>query len=72
MDRVFARSENFPLKNSPVFEVVESADGVDEPIDHDLVITAPKGGIDSVAWVEFTQWFENGVVMAEEFDKGTG
>jgi hypothetical protein len=56
MDRVFARSEKFTLKNSPVFEVVEPSDSVDKPIDYDFVITASESGVDSVAWIKFAQW----------------
>ena len=57
MDQVFVRSDNFSLKNSPVLEIVESADGIDESIDHNFVIAASERGVDSVARVKFAQWF---------------
>jgi hypothetical protein len=72
MDQVFARSKNFSLKNSPVLEIVKSADGIDESIDHDFVIAASERGVDSVARVKFAQWFQNGIVVSKKFNKGTG
>lgn len=72
MDQVFARSENFPLKNSPVLEIVESADGIDESIDHDFVIAASECGVDTVARVKLAQWLQNGIVVSKQFNKGTG
>jgi hypothetical protein len=72
MDQVFVRSDNFSLKNSPVLEIVESADGIDESIDHNFVIAASERGVDSVARVKFAQWFQNGIVVSKQFNKGTG
>ena len=56
MDQASARSERFPLKNSPVLEIVESTDGINKPIDHHFVITASESGVDAVASVKVAQW----------------
>ena len=72
MDQAFERSERFRLKNSPVLEIVESADGINKPINHHFVITASESGVDAVAWVKVAQWLQDGIVVAEKFHKGTG
>ena len=60
------------LEHAPVLEVVEAAGGFDEAIGHDLGVAAAEGGVDAVTGFEFAEGREGGVVVAEEFDEGTG